>query len=321
MRSAPPPPSAHADVGVLDDFSRAPVVLTGEALLPEQALALQRAMAAKGQRWSPRADASVLSPPRAFSHAVLLPLSAGRQALGRILLRLAVIFTVVGMLGFAAVQANAAFMAQVPTGAWQQALGLGGVMWVAWAINRRPTPSRRRTIMAYPPHEVADIAGFVSGTSLSLQAMDEVDTITKEAVLPRSDGVAFDAPERNLDPKNDLELHFMSDLLFTLQPSASQPQAAPTSATSTAADLPASQAALVYFASQIEQALGWRAGRVWVLDVPQSAGDGTQDAGVVWATIWLQGGRAIPIDWVCEVITSASVGVLRRYHCQLLPVR
>lgn len=299
-----------------DDFSKQPVVLTGEPLLPEQALALQQMMAALGQRWSPRADASLLSPPRAFSHGVLLPLSAGRQALGRVLLRLAFIFSVVGGWGCAAVQADSAFMAHMPTGAWQQALGLGVVMGCGWALNRRATPSRRRTIMAYPPHEVADLAGFVSGKSLSLRVMQRLPG-DKSTVLPRCDGLVLDDPRRKLDPQQDLALHLTSGIVFTPQATATEHQAAqhPNGIPS---HLPASQAALVYFASQIEQALGWPAGRVWVLDALPSTNDGSRDLAVVGATLWLQGARTIPIDWVCDAITSASVGVLRRYHCQTL---
>jgi hypothetical protein len=143
--------------------------------------------------------------------------------------------------------------------------------------------------------------------------------MTKEAVLPRSDGVALSAAQRSLDRLQDLKLHLMRDLVFTLQPSTVLPPTVKP-AISKAADLPTSQAALVYFASQIEQALGWPAGRVWVLDALQSTNDGARDPAVVGATLWLQGARTIPIDWVCEAITSACVGVLRRYHCQCLPI-
>lgn len=160
----------------------------------------------------------------------------------------------------------------------------------------------------YDPLGLAEIPGFYKTDRIYLSRFTEhEETLPDEALLflPRNDGVM---PAEGLprvkaasDLRLDLRLDLHEQLLFTDRHQGPRP----------ANTLPDSQAALLSFASGIEQALDWREGRVWVMEPPTLG----EDTGVLQSLLLIQGGNQKDIDAVCDAIAKARDAVLARYDC------
>jgi hypothetical protein len=180
---------------------------------------------------------------------------------------------------------------------------------LALAISSKWKAGRVRTELAYPSHGLAEIPGFCDTDCLDLRLVTQDEEITDQTddpaeFLPRPDGIEPPQGGLCISPLRDCMVS-LGELMFTdRQPHERKPGTPH-----------ASQAALLMFASEIEHALGWSAGKVWVLD---SLVTEDQDMGAIWCDVLIQGGRSVSTDQLCDAIVKARDAVLTRYACEEL---